>query len=50
MLSLQVEKLTNNIELQNKRRDALDALAREAEKKAQELNLKLEKVIIEYCT
>ncbi|XP_074573364.1 uncharacterized protein LOC141829745 [Curcuma longa] len=38
----QVEKLTNEIELQNKRRDALGALACEAEKKAQELNLKLE--------
>ncbi|KAG6500746.1 hypothetical protein ZIOFF_040596 [Zingiber officinale] len=42
-LEKQVEKLTNEIELQNKRRDDLDSLAREAEKKVQELNLKLEK-------
>ncbi|XP_042407590.1 uncharacterized protein LOC121997307 isoform X1 [Zingiber officinale] len=43
-LEKQVEKLTNEIELQNKRRDDLDSLAREAEKKVQELNLKLEKL------
>ncbi|XP_042414244.1 uncharacterized protein LOC122002917 isoform X1 [Zingiber officinale] len=43
-LEKQVEKLTNKIELQNKRRAALDDLAHEAEKKVQELHLKCEKL------
>ncbi|KAJ8480596.1 hypothetical protein OPV22_024323 [Ensete ventricosum] len=41
-LGKQVEKLKNEIELQNRRRHALDARASEAEKKVQELSLKLE--------
>ncbi|KAG6466107.1 hypothetical protein ZIOFF_076108 [Zingiber officinale] len=43
-LEKQVEKLTNKIELQNKRRAALDDLAHEAEEKVQELHLKCEKL------
>lgn len=46
---LQVEKLKNEIELQNRRRHALDARASEAEKKVQELNLKLENVSLDRC-
>ncbi|URE10476.1 DNA repair ATPase-related [Musa troglodytarum] len=41
-LEKQMEKLRNDIELQNKRRVALDAQAGETEKKVGELNLKLE--------
>lgn len=44
-----MEKLRNDIELQNKKRVALDAQAGETEKKVGELNLKLENVSLNLC-
>lgn len=42
----QIEKLKSEMKEQNRRRDALETQASEAEKKIQELSSKLEKVII----
>jgi hypothetical protein len=43
----QIEKLKKNIEAQNNKKAALEARAGDAEKKVQELNVKLEKVSME---
>lgn len=43
---MQVDILRNEIESQSRKRDALESRASEAEKKVQELNLKLESVSI----
>lgn len=40
----QVENLKNKIEAQNRKKDALESHVAEAEKKAQDMSLKLERV------